>query len=298
MPTSYLPATMKDYTNPPQRVVEGTTAATFGVQPTSPTYISTELITDFTIDQSITKADVLELGNYDIVNAVKTGEVSAFSLKANITDTVLAKYGFNAPNAAGTVSESLAFIIGKDFDGTDNYRTMLGARPISATLSAERGLWSLDMSFVCREITDWSTSAPTGSTLLTASSSSTALSHVDAAADPFSWNSAAYDVLSFSATTTFELSLVEVMGKVNIEHSRVANRRNTGSATIYQKNTTIQTDSNALTKRALSMDVENGTSAFTDTDARITSYSSNPSAGNTDIVKEDISWEAENRTLS
>jgi len=298
MPTSYIPATMRDYTNIPQYIAEGTSAATFGVMPTSPTFIQPNLITDFTIDQQITKADVLELGNYDIVNAVKTGEVSAFSLKANITDTTLAKTGFNAPSGSGTVEESQSWIIGKDFDGTDNYRTLLGARPISTTLSAERGLWELDMSFVCREITDWSTSAPAGSTLLTAASSSTALSHSDAAADPFSWNSAAYDILSFSATTTFELALVEVMGKVNIEHSRVANRRNIGSATVYQKNTTIQTDHNALTKRALAMDVENGTSAFTDTDARITSYSSNPSAASPDIIKEDITWEAESRALS
>lgn len=298
MPTGYLPATMKDYTNPPQYVVEGTTAATFGVQPTSPTYIQPNLITDFTIDQQITKADVLELGNYDVVNAVKTGEVNAFSIKANITDTTLAKFGFNAPSGSGTVEESLAFIVGKDFDGTDNYRTMLGCRPISTTLSAERGLWELDMTFVCREITDWSTSAPAGATLLTASSAQTALSHVDASTDPFSWNATAYDVLSFSATTTFELGLVEVMGKVNIEHSRVAHRRNTGSATIYQKNTSIQVDYAALTKRAILMDVENGTSQFSDTDCRITSYSSNPSAANTDIIKEDITWEAENRALS
>jgi len=298
MPTDYIPATMRDITNPPQRIAEGTTAATFGVQKTSPTYISTEMITDFTVDQQITKADILELGNYDIVNAVKTGEVSAFSLKANISDTVLAKYGFNAPNGAGTVEESLQFIYSKDFDGTDYYRTLLGARPISTTLSAERGLWELDMSFVCREITDWSSSAPAGSTLLTGSSDTVALSHSDAAADPFAHNSNAYDILSFSATTTFELALVEVMGKVNIEHSRVSHRRNIGSATIYQENTTLQADHNALTKRAITMDVENGTSAFTDTDARITSYSSNPSAGNTEIIKEDISWEAENRALS
>jgi len=298
MPTSYIPATMRDYTNPPQYIVEGTTAATFGVTPTSPTYIQPNIITDFTIDHTITKADVLELGNYDIINAVKTGEIGAFTIKANITDTVLAKTGFNAPSGSGTIEESQSWAVGKDFDGTDNYRLMKGARPISTTLSAERGLWTLDMSFVCREITDWSTSAPAGSTLLTSASSITALDHSSASDDPFTWNSAAYDILSFSATTTFELGLVEVMGKTMIEHSRVSHRRNTGSATIYQKNTTIQGDHSALTKRALTMDVENGTSAFSDTDARITSYASNPSASNTDIIKEDITCEAENRALT
>ena len=298
MPTSYIPATMRDITNPPQYLAEGTSAATFGVQPTSPTYIQPNLITDFTIDETITKADVLELGNYDIVNAVKTGEIGAFTIKANITDTTLAKTGFNAPSGSGTVEESQAWIVGKDFDGTDNYRTMLGARPISTTLSAERGLWSLDMSFVCREITGWSTSAPAGSTLLTAASSIAALGHAEAAADPFAHNSNAYDILSFSATTTFELGLVEVMGKVNIEHSRVSHRRNTGSATIYQESKVINDDYRSNIKRGITMDVENGTSAFTDVDARITSYSSNPSASNTDVIKEDISWEAEGRTLS
>jgi len=290
---SYVPSvTTQDIVKPLQYIEEGTTAATFGVMPTSPTFIAAGINTDISLDPDIQKEDVLTLGKLDIHEQVKTGERFTFNLKSDISDLVLANYGVNTPNGTGTIDASVAFLYSYNEDATEQFQTMLGCRPITTTLSVDRANWKLDQTWLCKDITDPSASGPVGSTFITAPPSAAPITHADQA-DPFTWDSVVYDTSSISLSVAFDLAQLEVNGQLQIQSSRAATRRITADVEVYLKDGLLWPDNNALTKVTTAL-IKIGTGdTATLTDSRIVDYDRPLSATSTDVIKERISIESE-----
>ena len=290
---TYVPNTQVDIIRPLQYTEEGTTQATFGVMPTSPTFVAAGINTDFNIDYANTKEDILALGNIDVQDMVKTNERNTFTLKSNISDTVLAKYGINTPVGAGTSGASVAFLFSYNVDGTETFQTLLGCKPISTTLSVDRGLWVLDQTWLAADITIPAAAAPAGATMVS-TPTATILAHADSAADPFTWDSVTYDTSSFSITNTFDYGMLEVNGQLNIQHAIPSARRTTIDVEVYQKDDLLQADYDALTTiTTWTMDLEQGTSLFTGTTSRIVDYDRPLAGSSTELIKEKISIETE-----
>lgn len=294
---SFLPNTQADFQKPPQYVAEGTSAATFGVMPTSPTFVEAGIVQDISIDSQIEFDEILGIGNYDILDKVKTGEMHAFTLNYKLLNTTLPKFGMNAPNGSGTVLEHLSFEWSHNVDGTEQYNIATGCRPNSTTISTDGGAWNCSQTFVCKDIAPLASSGTAGATYITPTETG-GLVASDAAADAYSWNSAAHDLKAFSCTVSFGMGLQKVLGETNIKMSRPTNRRISWTAEVYQESTSIQADYDAGTARAMVMDIENGTSALTFTNARIESYSPSFSAASEELVTESISGTAEALALS
>lgn len=290
---SYVPSvTTQDIVKPLQYIEEGTTAASFGVMPTSPTFVAAGINTEVSLDPDIQKEDVLTLGKLDIHEQVKTGERFAFNLKSDISDLVLANYGVNTPNGTGTIDASVAFLYSFNIDGTEQFQTMLGCRPSSTSLSVDRGNWKLDQTWVCQEITDPAASGPAGSTFITAPPSAAPITHADQA-DPFTWDAVVYDTSSISLSVAFDLAQLEVNGQLQIQESRAATRRITADVEVYLKDNLLWPDNNALTKVTTAL-IKIGTGdTATLTDSRIVDYDRPLSATATDPIKERISIESE-----
>jgi len=288
---SFNPTTKRDIVKPLQYVAEGTSAATYGVTPSSPTYIAAGLNVEITLDPNVLSEKVMALGLEDYADSIKTQENYAFSLKSNIFNTTLAKYGINAVNAAGTIAEHLTFTYSKNLDGTENYTRMVGCKPISTTLSVARGLWTLDMTWHCQEIKDELTSGVAGATHITAVPSNTPFTHQDGAS-PFSWNSVVTLERSFSVTVTRDISLLEINGNVLVQFAKAAQRNITFDVEVYKKAATILTDYYDQTQRTATYKI-GASDVATFTNAKIVGYTESHSGTNTNAAIEQLRCESE-----
>lgn len=288
---SFLVTTRRDIVKPLQFVAEGTSAATYGVTPTSPTFIAAGINTEITLDPNILYEKILALGLEDYADSIKTQENYAFSLKSKIFNTTLAKQCVNAVSAAGTAAEHLSFLYSKYIDGTEYFTRMVGCRPISATLSVSRALWELDMTWHTQEIKDEVTAhGLTSPTFITAVPTNTPLIHSDAA-NPFTWNAIVYPERRFSMTVTRDLSLLEINGNVLVQFSKVANRNISFNIDSYKKSTILLTDYYDQTKRTASYKI-GASEVMTFTSAVITDYSESHSGSTNDAAIESLTCEA------
>ena len=292
---SFNVTTRRDIVKPLQYVAEGTTAATYGVTPTSPTFIAAGLNTEITLDPGIVYQKVYALGLEDYADSIKTQENYAFSLKSNIANTTLAKFGIAAVNAAGTVAEHLSFSYSKYIDGTEYYTRIVGCKNVSTTLSVSRGLWEMDQVWHCQEIKDETTSAVAGATYVSTPPTITPLSHQDGAS-PFTWNSTVYPERRFSMTVTRDLSLLEINGNVLVQFAKAANRNISFNVDSYKKSTALLTDYYDQTQRTASYKI--GTETATFTSAKITGYRESHSGTNNEANIESLTCEAESVAIA
>jgi hypothetical protein len=287
---SFVPTTARDIVKPLQFVEEGTTAATYGTTPTSPTWTAAGINVEITLDPNIVSEKIRALGSEDYADSVKTQENYAFSLKSRMLNTTLAKYGIQAASGTGTIGAHLSFLYSKYIDGTEYYTRMVGCKPISTTISVNRGLWELDMTFHCQEIKDETTSGVAGSTYITAIPSGSPLTHYDQAS-PFTWNSASFMDRSFSLSVTRDLSLLEINGAVLVQGARAALRNISWTAEVYKKSAALLTDHYDQAERTFTYKI-GGSETITLTNARITGYRESHSGSSSDPAVESLSGEA------
>ena len=293
---SFVPTTARDIVKPLQFVEEGTSASTYGTTPTSPTWTAAGINVEITTDPRTVSEKIRALGSEDYADKVKTQENYAFSLKSKMLNTTLAKYGISAASGTGTIGAHLSFLFSKYIDGTENYTRMVGCKPISTTISVNRGLWELDMTFHCQEIKDETTSGVAGSTYITSIPSGSPLNHSDQAS-PFTWNSVSFMDRSFSMTVTRDLALLEVNGNVLVQGARAALRNISWSAEVYKKNTSLATDHYDAAERTFTYKIGSA-ETITFTEAAITSYRESHSGSNTDAAIESLSGEAKSVAIA
>jgi len=289
---SFNITTTRDIVKPFQYVEEGTTAATYGVIPSSPTFIAAGINTDIELNPNIVADKIRALGLEDYADSVKTQENYAFSLTSKILNTTISKYGIQAVGGAGTIGASLAFLFSKYIDGTEYYTKITGARPISTTLSVARNTWTLEQNYHCKEILDEVTSHGIGGVpvFVTSVPSGSPLKHQDGAS-PFVWNSIVYPERSFSATFVRDLSLLEINGDVLVSYSKAAMRNISWNAEVFKKSNVLATEAYDHTKRTLTYKI-GSSEVMTFTEAKILGYVEKHSATENTPAIEAISGEA------
>ncbi len=286
------------YTQESASIITGPT--TYGVTPTSsPTFVAAGLNTEITINPDIVHQDVDALGSEDIVDAVKTGELYTFTTRFNPTDTVLLNYGLVAGAGTGTIDASLSFIFSEKLDNTEYYTILKGCLPTSTTLALERGTWSADMTWICKEITTPATSHGLTSPTFVSIPTASPLTHTDAGADPFTWNSVATPERRFSTTITRDMAVMSVNGNNTITYAKPSSRRIEFNVDVFVKNTTLITDFKAKTARAATYKFSSSPSkTLTYSNCVLTGWSSARSAATTDAFIESITARAEGLTIA
>jgi hypothetical protein len=273
-----------------------TTPANYGAAITSPTFTAVGKVTDINLQPDIQHSDTDVLGNEDVIDAVKTMENYTFSISFELTGTSLINYAFSASGGGtGSIDESLTFMFSEYLDGVENYTAMYGCRPTSCTVNLDRGIWNATMTFICKEITlpsatdPWNASTP----VYASESSSATLTHTDAGADPFTWNSVAYPESKFSTTVTRGMAVQAVNGTAKIVYCKASTRRIDFTVDAFVKAVTLETDWLAKTERGAGYSISttpNDDFAFTD--CVITSYSRQKTASNADGFRESITARA------
>ncbi len=294
---SFNVTTLRDVVKPLQYVEEGTTAALYGTTPTSPTLTAAGINVEVTFDPSTVSETIRALGSEDVSDAVKTQEAYAFTLRSNILNTNLAKYGTEAVGGgSGSIDASLSFMFSRYLDGTEYYTQAVGCRPISTTLSVNRGLWTLDQTWHAQEIKDETSSDPlTGATYVSAIPSGSPIKHQDDAT-PFGWNSVDFSERSFSFTVTRDLSLLEANGNVLVLFSKPSMRTISWTAEVYKKSTAILTDYYDQTERTMTYEISTETATFGN--AWITGHSTRLSGDDSSAEIESITGSARTVTIA
>ena len=301
MATAHNVQTKRDIVKILQYVGETDTVATpanYGVTPTSPTFIAAGHNKEINLQPDVQHLDTEVLGNEQIVDAVKTGELHAWQCTFEPTDTVLMAYAVDdSGGAAGSIDESLTFMFSELLDGVENWTAMRGCRCTNMTATLERGVWEVTMTWICREITVPATSDPFTTPTYATEPTASSMTHSGAGADPFTWNAVALPESRFSITVIREMAVEAINGEDLIVYCKAAGKRAEASVDVFVKNTNLDVDWQAKTKRAMNYSVSTSPNKdFAFVDAVITSHSRTKSAVSSDGFKESVTIRAEQLT--
>lgn len=307
MVSAHNVTTKQDIVKELQFVTEGdsvSNAALYGVTPNSSTFALVGNNTEISINPDVQHMDVNVLGSEDIIDAVKTQSLYAFTLRNNPVDLTLWKYLWNS-SGTGALSpdSSLSFTYSFNLDGTEYFQHMRGCRPTSGTLSISRGMWEQNMTFIAKDITVPATSTGDGGTPVyqTSETSSSPIVHSDGGGNPFTWNSVTYGERSFSTTVNRNMAVMAVNGENDITYTKATDRSITFTADVFSgtasNETAMYTDYEAKNARAASYKFNStGPVTLTYANAIITDYSHTHAAGSTDALIESITARAESCT--
>lgn len=290
--------TKKDIVKPLQYVTEGntvTTPANYGTTPTSATFTLVGNNTEITPRLDVRMMTVDVLGSEDIVDAVKTEALYAFSIKFNPIDTALWKYVWNAGGQTSGPDSSLSFTYSYYRGGTQYYQHFRGCRATSGTLSLNRGIWECNITFVAQSISVPATSTSDPGTPVYQSSETTSspVTHTDGGGSPFTWNSVTYGERSFSVSVTRELAVTAVNGETNITYCKPVSRKISYSVDVFvgtaSQLTTLYSDFENKTARTSSYKFTASPSkTLTFTNSRIDTLSFTHAAGSNDALIETL----------
>ena len=297
--------TKRDFVKVLQYKGEGdtvTTPADYAAAITSPTFTAVGKVTDINLQPDIQHSDTDVLGNEDVIDAIKTMENYTFSISFEMTDTALINYAFSpSGGGAGSIDESLTMMFSEYLNGVENYTAMYGCRPTSCTVNLDRGIWTANMTFMCKEITLPSATSPwNASTPVFASELATAtLTHTDSGADPFTWNSVAYPESKFSSTVTRGMAVQAVNGSSQILYCKASTRRIDFTVDAFVKAVTLETDFLGKTERTVGYSISTSPNKdFAFLNCVITSYSRQKTASNADGFRESITARAGSVTIT
>jgi len=306
MVSAHNVTTKKDIVKELQFVTEGdsvSSPALYGVTPTSSTFALVGNNSEINIQPDVQHMDVSVLGSEDVIDAVKTQSLYAFTIRNNPINLDLWKYLWNAGGGgADSPDSSLSFTYSFNLNGTEYYQHMRGCRPTSGTLSVSRGMWDQSITFVAKDITiPNTTDGNTTPTYQSTETTSSPIVHSDGGGSPFTWNSVNYGERSFSTTVTRNMAVMAVNGEADITYTKAADRSITFTSDVFSgtasNETALYTDYEGKTARAASYKF-NSTGPITLTYANciLNDYSYTHAAGSTDALIESITCRAESVT--
>ena len=299
--------TQRDIVKELQFVTEGdsvSSPALYGVTPTSSTFALVGNNSEINIQPDVQHMDVAVLGSEDVIEAVKTQSLYAFTIRNNPINLDLWGYLWNASGGgADSPDSSLSFTYSYNLGGTEYFQHMRGCRPTSGTLSLSRGVWDQSMTFIAKDITIPATSTGDGGTPVytSAETSSAPIVHSDGGGSPFTWNSVTYGERSFSTTVSRNMAVMAVNGENDITYTKANDRSITFTSDVFagtaSSETAMYTDYEGKTARAASYKFTTSPSkTLTFTNSVITDYSYTHAAGSADALIESITCRAESCT--
>ena len=299
--------TQRDIVKELQFVTEGdsvSSPALYGVTPTTSTFALVGNNTEINIQPDVQHMDVAVLGSEDVIEAVKTQSLYAFTIRNNPINLDLWAYLWNASGGgADSPDSSLSFTYSYNLGGTEYYQHMRGCRPTSGTLNVSRGVWEQSMTFIAKDITIPATSTGDGGTPVytSAETSSAPIVHSDGGGSPFTWNSVGFGERSFSTTVSRNMAVMAVNGETDITYTKANDRSINFTTDVFagtgSNETAMYTDYEGKTARAASYKFTSSPSkTLTFTNSVITDYSYTHSAGSSDALIESISCRAESCT--
>jgi len=296
--------TQRDVIKKPQFVVEGTTAALYGVTPTNPVFVPIGRDATLVEAPTPTKAELRTSGNVDKQRNDLTREVNTVALNFKVTasDFDILKWFSNVPNGAITADETRSFIWSYTNNaGVETFQRFLGCQPLDSTITEDNeGYVIIDATLTCQSIVEDTTGPTIGSGSFATPLTVAPLTHKDSGATPFTYNTVVTEVENFAITVTFVYAEQNSISATQKLYSKPTQRVITGSSIIFKKNLTIQADAKAVTERAAIFVLKSTATTMTYTFAGFvfTPSGEEMSGDIAEATKENKSWESNTVVLA
>lgn len=251
----------------------------------------------------ITAEEERGVGSLTRTDRVVTRKRGTLSITTNITDDDVAfvKYCMNAnDDTTATASSSLAFVFSFKVNGTETYRILKGCLPESASLNiSNTGFVEFTATFAVYSPEDEVTTSNGGLTTPTfaTQSTNTSFSHSDSGTNPFTWDSVTYKEMGFNIDVSYEHTLLESSGDLNIKWACIATRNISGTATVFKKDSLLQADTTAGNKVTATRVIKTSVLTATFTEAVIDSNPYSVSADSSATIEE-LSFTAKELALA
>lgn len=254
--------TQRDHNKHVQSVDEGITAATYAVTPTNPAFACHGQDAVLIKAPNPVVAEKRLVGNVARQEVTKTRESNKVTYRAKLmtADEDLLDWCANAANGDGTCDDSRTFYWSYDDDGgTEVFEQFLGCKPESWNLSVDNsGYIILEIQMDCKTITIDGSGPTIGSGSAGTALTGTPLTHADAAAAPFTYNSGTLELRNFTLSGSNVLAAQDSLGSTNDLYKAVTQQSYNGSCSIFKSDDTEDTDARARTPRTATFIVDSG----------------------------------------
>jgi len=245
----------------PQYVVEGMTAATYGIIPATPTAKALGINAIIINNSDPIAVEQVEAGKFDRSKKNKISENVSITIRYNMTksvndtDTLLSigntvtfpTYSAKTPDESRVYFDSYI-----DNSNVEIYRTFLGCKVTSWTYTIDRaGYVTMEINYFCKLAIENST-VPTGVgsttiTFVTTALTDDAYKHGDAGATPFTYDAVAKSFSTITITCTITEAPQDAIGTETALNVTPTTRRITGSISLYKLGNAFQVNALALT---------------------------------------------------
>ncbi len=309
MPINFPLSAQYQISKPIQYVEEGTTGATYGIIPASPTFLLPGVVQDLSDTPQVESAIKRTVGQRNYYKNLLTKHRYTFELKFAPYSSTFLKYGSEAPVGAGTIAASLAFAKVQKINnaGTlaDSYTFYKGCRPTSLDINIAGGIVEATMSFVAKEKTIPVFTANGGLTTPTwkefADLTATPWTHLDGGADPLTIDGVTYPCQNFHINWNNNLSIDDVNGSEYIDENKAGNQDVTGDFTIFVgKDLALETDmkTNPMPAVAASYILKSATSTISITDLSIKQATDAQNSESSESYRIPFTFEAKSASIS
>lgn len=287
--------TQRDVNKTPQSVDEGTTAATYAVTPTDPSFTCHGTNATLIKNAAPTVAEKRIGGSTLRQTVTKTREVNQVTYRGQLLtgDLALLQWAANEANGDGTCDDSRTWVWSYDDDsGTEVFEQFLGCKPESWNLTVDNsGYIILEIVMTCKTITIDGSGPTIGTGSFGTANTGTPLTHDDAGAAPFTYNSSKVEIRNFTVSGTNTTAPQDSLGSTNDLYREVTQQSYSGSCSIFKSDDTIDTDARARTERTASYIVDSGQITLTFTRFTFLPSGEEMQGDNADVTMENKNFE-------
>ena len=266
---SIVPTTGAQVVKTPQIVEEGypTTAANYGVMPTSATFSAIGYNTQVEPSQNPDIQEINAVGYEDVQSYVMGKQQDAAKLTYNPVDSNFIKRGMNSVNwttPAGTVAETFQLLYSILMNNVENFITLGGCRinTLKLSLSAGQPL-KVDAEIWGQLLKAPTTVAPPGTPVYATAVSGNPWNYSDGGTTPVTVGGANVPITDIEADISRNLKRIHVLQQTDNIDLPPTNRLITGKMTVVWANATYMTALEALTNQAMVWTLKTGTSTAT-----------------------------------
>ena len=289
--------TQRDRVKVVQSVVEGITAATYAITPTNPAFAAHGQNATLEENSNPTVAEKRESGDTDRKETTVTREVNSVTYRGYLmtADETLLASVMNKPNGSGTPDESRTFVESyNDDSGTEIFKQYLGCKPQSYSINPDNaGYLVLEIVYSCKQVIEDGVGPTIGSGSFGTALTGTPLTHNDAGAAPFIYNSITTEIRSFSISGSYNEAVQDSLGSIRDMYRKPTQRVISGSADIFKKDATLQTDAKAQTPRTASYVLDSGQITLTFTRFIFKPSNETLEGDSSDASMENKNWESD-----
>ena len=246
-----------------QRQLQYVEEVTYGVTPTSPTFIHAGPIVDMNDNQEAQAIKYRQIGSRDLYAMIKTGELYTFDVTFNPLNTDLLDYCINVEGTGSrNISKSLSFIKSQLVDGSEMYTIYTGCRAESVDISiVADGAVEVTATFMCKNISTPSLTHGLGTPTWGTNPTSIPWTNFDGGTGPLRIDTTGathplgstkyIDTDNFTVSVTHNLVPVKVNGEITVKWVEATLRDVTFEFDAMYYDTALIADQKSLTARKM-----------------------------------------------